>query len=697
MPVVIFFACLDLERKSSLINRLIKTVNKVEKETSCINSRAILDYVKKYNVGDCSALFGNLDPEIDALQDPESFLRDPNNWISCSVISKLYKRAASILNDEMAAYKIGRYATENISLGYAQRIIFKAFWSVRKALKHGQKINDRWNRSKRVELVELKKNEAIVRLHWVPKMDVTKDVCLYNQGTYASMPLIWEGNPAVIQEKCCYFDGSPYCEYHIKWPFKNRFHEIFSRLFTSKSVLMETITEMEEDKAVIEQKYEEVNLLNIELNKKIKQLAAIQETGKAILSLLDLEQLLTVIMNLLSNVCRINRAVIMLINEDEGSLEYIHGMGFNGEVPEMIQNYRVSLNRLSNILVRVANTGRQEYVPEVKNSILRKENIMLTHGKPTSVYVVPLITRSRVIGIIATDAVDGKGVPKETREALEVFAPQIAIAIENAKLYSRLQEQMEELKQSHALLSRSEKFSFLGNLAARLAHEIKNPMTAIGTFIQMMPQKYHDEEFRENFHNIALEETSRINNLINELLDLVKKRESHFEFNNLHKLINKMILLISPQSNAKKINVSCQFDPNIGQVWMDSEKMKEVILNLLSNAVEFTPEGGKIEFTTKTCIEKGKPDTIHIEIKDNGFGIPQSMIDNIFDPYFTTKHRSSMHNGTGLGLFIAHQNMQDHDGTIEVKSKVNEGTVFMLNLPVNNPNRSSHSIDTRKG
>ena len=247
---------------------------------------------------------------------------------------------------------------------------------------------------------------------------------------------------------------------------------------------------------------------------------------------------------------------------------------------------------------------------------------------------------------------------------------------------------MKELKQSHALLSRSEKFSFLGNLAARLAHEIKNPMTAIGTFIQMIPQKYHDEEFRENFHNIAMEETSRINNLITELLDLVKKKKSNFELNNLHDLIDKMILLISPQSNVKKIEVSRRFDPNIGQVWMDSEKMKEVVLNLLSNAVEFTPEGGKIELVTAHCVEKGKPATICIEIKDNGAGIPQSMIDNVFDPYFTTKHRSSMHKGTGLGLFISYQNMQDHNGNIEVKSKVNEGSVFALTLPVDKPNLS---------
>jgi signal transduction histidine kinase len=238
-------------------------------------------------------------------------------------------------------------------------------------------------------------------------------------------------------------------------------------------------------------------------------------------------------------------------------------------------------------------------------------------------------------------------------------------------------------------LSRAERFSFLGNLAARLAHEIKNPMTALGTFLQMLPQKFNDEEFRTNFYKIAMEETNRVNNLITELLDLVKTRESHFELNDLHDLIEKMILLVSPQSNAKRIDVVCQFDPDIGQVWIDSEKMKQVVLNLLSNSVEFTPEGGRIEISTTRESMNGGRRSIRLEIKDNGTGIPQSVINKVFDPYFTTKHKSNMHNGTGLGLFIAHQNMQDHGGSIEVKSKVNEGTTFTLTLP------SDPSMDSR--
>ena len=652
----------------------------MEKETSCINSRVVIDYIKEHHRGDCSGLVKDLDPDINQLPDPERFLSDPHNWISCTVISKLYARAKMILDDQSAPYKIARYAVEKADLGL-RSIIVKAFGSHNRALKNAQRINAKWNRNKDVELVKLKGNDAVIRLHWHPQMDVSKDICLYNQGVYTFVPTAWGADPLDLKEDKCYFEGDPFCEYHLKWTTKNRFKNFFSRFFTPKSVIMETLAEIEKDKEVIEEKYEEVYQLNLELNRKIKQIMAIQDTGKAILSVLDLEQLLTIIMKLLSTVCQINRAIIMLINEEKESLEYIHGLDFEGEIPKEMKNYTVPLSRMSNILARVASTGLMEYIPRVESSTLRKENILLAYGKPSSVFVVPLVTRSRVIGVIATDAINEEGVPKETRDTLEVFAPQIAIAIENAKLYSQLQEQMRELKQSQALLNRAEKFSFLGNLSARLAHEIKNPMTAIGTFIQMLPSRYDDEEFRNDFYSIAMEETQRVNNLITELLDLVNTKEPHMEISDLHGLIDKMILLVSPQTNAKRIEIVRHFDPDIGHVWIDPEKMKQVILNLLSNAIDFTPEEGKIEIRTKKNIERGKSKVIHIEIRDNGQGIPAEHIDKVFDPYFTTKNKSDIHKGTGLGLFIAHQNMQDHDGSIEVNNNADQGAVFSLQLP----------------
>ena len=189
----------------------------MEKEVSCINTKVILDYVKKYNNSDCSAILGNLDPEIDSLDDPATFLTDPNNWVPTGVIVKLFERIRNISKDDRIAFKIAKFAVENSALGYIQKIFVKAFWSSKKGFKHVQEINSKFNRNKKVELVEIKRNGAIVRLHWDSIMGPSKDLCLYNQGMYSFLPTIWLGKPVQLEEKCCNFEEALYCEYHIKW------------------------------------------------------------------------------------------------------------------------------------------------------------------------------------------------------------------------------------------------------------------------------------------------------------------------------------------------------------------------------------------------------------------------------------------------------------------------------------------------
>ena len=179
-----------------------------------------------------------------------------------------------------------------------------------------------------------------------------------------------------------------------------------------------------------------------------------------------------------------------------------------------------------------------------------------------------------------------------------------------------------------------------------------------------------------------MEETMRVNNLITELLDLVRPKESHFAYGDLHDLIEKTVLLVSPQAKEKRIQIKRQYGETTEQIWMDSEKMKQAMLNLVSNALEFTPQKGKIEITTKYHSEDGDLRTVSIEVSDNGVGIQPADMNKVFEPYFTTKHKSSIHQGTGLGLPITYQHVQDHRGTIELKSKVNEGTTFLITIPV---------------
>jgi signal transduction histidine kinase len=144
-----------------------------------------------------------------------------------------------------------------------------------------------------------------------------------------------------------------------------------------------------------------------------------------------------------------------------------------------------------------------------------------------------------------------------------------------------------------------------------------------------------------------------------------------------------MILLISPQTDMKKIEVVKQFDMEIENFQMDTEKMKQVILNILSNAVDYTPEQGNIVIRTKCFITKEKRKYVRMEIRDNGPGISPFDIEKVFDPFFTTKQKGHMNRGTGLGLFIAHQNVQDHGGALDVESKVNEGANFIVTLSIN--------------
>ncbi len=659
----------------------------MNKESSCINSKAVLGYVRIHNGGSIGPLINNLNPEINMMINPETYLSDPNNWISCRILAELFKRSRELFCDPFIAFKIGKYAAQESSLGLSQQILLKASLTTREALIAFHGVNEQCSRNKKLEIISLKHNEAAIRLHWNASMGVTRDNCIYNQGIFTFMPQIWKGPKIRLREACCFFEGADYCEYHLDWAEKNRFFAFFQRPITASNTNDEIISELEKNRKQIELKYAEARGLNSKLNKKIAQLEAIQETGKAILSILDLDELLTVLMRLLSSACRINRAIILLVNHADKNLEYCHGPGFDPDPPTLIKTYRVSLEGENHLLANVAGSGKARYLPKARASDLLDDELLLTLNHPASLYTVPLVTGTRVIGLIITDSFEEDGISKETRDTLDIFAPQIAIAIKNARLYSKLSDQMKALQHSNMLLSRVEKFSFLGNLAARLAHEIKNPMTAIRTFIQLLPEKFDDAEFRNTFHKIALEETERVNGLLVELLDLVNTEESHFEPTDLHGLIEKMVLLVSPQSKALRIKVMTLLSKDIKKITLDAEKMKQAILNILSNAVEATPDKGKIEILTSLSNHNNGRRWIEIEIRDNGPGIPPEIEEKIFDPYFSTKHKSKLHKGTGLGLFIAHLNIQAHGGTIEINRDYTDGASFKLSIPEKNENR----------
>jgi signal transduction histidine kinase len=258
----------------------------------------------------------------------------------------------------------------------------------------------------------------------------------------------------------------------------------------------------------------------------------------------------------------------------------------------------------------------------------------------------------------------------EDIELLNMLANQAAIAIENAKLY-------EDLKRSKSYIRRADRLASLGTLTAGLAHEIRNPLVAIKTLTQLLPDRLEDEEFRNHFLQIASGEVDRISSLVNELLEFARPSEPKLETEDINTILDGMLLLISTETKKKFIQVVKEYTPDLPPVTVDREQIKQVFLNVLLNALQATPENGTITVKTRSFFKPGGEHYVQIEFTDTGSGIPAEYLEDIFTPFFTTKTK-----GSGLGLSISNQIIQDHKGYIDVKSYVNRGSTFFVNLPV---------------
>jgi HD-GYP domain-containing protein (c-di-GMP phosphodiesterase class II) len=272
-------------------------------------------------------------------------------------------------------------------------------------------------------------------------MEHSKDVCLYNQGIYTAITQVWGINPASVTETQCTFEGGECCEYRLRWQAAPRSFGLFRRFFIPRSLFQETVRELEEDKALLSQKYREVQDLTGRLRKKIRELETSHESGKAIVSLLDRRELLNVIMRLTTSSLGYDRSIILLHNEEEQSLITAASSGGEIELMRKFGGYRVPLHRASNILVRTFNSGKPVLVEDTATHGLNQKNPLLQAFAPTSFVVVPLISRGKVIGVMAADrAGDHAPITQEDLDSLVGFGNHVAVALENSRLYESLEQ-----------------------------------------------------------------------------------------------------------------------------------------------------------------------------------------------------------------------------------------------------------------
>ena len=193
----------------------------------------------------------------------------------------------------------------------------------------------------------------------------------------------------------------------------------------------------------------------------------------------------------------------------------------------------------------------------------------------------------------------------------------------------------------------------------------------------MLPDRLDDEEFRDHFLQIVSGEVDRISILINELLEFARPSGPKVEQENINAILDSTLFLVSSGTKKKHIQILRDFSSSLPSVPIDREQIKQVLLNILINAVEATEENGKIHVRTRLHRKANGSPHVQIEITDTGCGIPSEHLESIFHPFFTTKRK-----GSGLGLSISNQIVQEHKGSIDVESQVNKGSSFYINLPL---------------
>ncbi|MFK5951504.1 MAG: ATP-binding protein [Desulfobacterium sp.] len=228
-----------------------------------------------------------------------------------------------------------------------------------------------------------------------------------------------------------------------------------------------------------------------------------------------------------------------------------------------------------------------------------------------------------------------------------------------------------EFKHLESRMRQSQRLADIGIIAAGLAHEIRNPLSAIKTFSGLLPQKVNKPGFLEKFQRTVPREINRLNGLVEELLELARTPNYNFTMLNVTRLLDDILDLVGMDLDASGINYVRNFESNLGEIRADGDQLAKVFHNLIRNAAQVMPDGG-----TLTVAALRKNDQVTIAIQDTGPGMAPETLNTIFTPFFTTKHK-----GTGLGLAITQKVITEHGGEIKATSIQDQGSCFTMTFP----------------
>jgi len=286
--------------------------------------------------------------------------------------------------------------------------------------------------------------------------------------------------------------------------------------------------------------------------------------------------------------------------------------------------------------------------------------------------VAPLVTKDEIIGVVFADNLySGSPIEDDDLQMLDTLAQQACLAIDNAQTYETLGQAQQELVFSERLVA-------VGEMAARVSHEIRNPLATIGGFARNVLRKPDDIEGVKRKTGVIVSEVARLEELLTDLLDMARPRPLQLRPESLNEIADHALLLAEADLRAARATIERDYDPHLPPVPADRSRLLQALLNTIRNGAQAMPDGGAIRLSTRFLPSYGHtPDMAQISIADSGIGISDRALKQVFDPFFSTKV-----SGSGLGLAVTKRIIADHGGQIDVESQEGRGTTFLFSLPL---------------
>jgi len=439
-------------------------------------------------------------------------------------------------------------------------------------------------------------------------------------------------------------------------------------------------------------------------NHKLKELALLNRLSSVNLSTIRLNKLTCLILAALTSADQkfFDRALLFMVNERSEVLQGMLGVMresaadaaafsadsgewsiseeemsryFDSELSRKIRACRLELTKGRGVVFRAVTEKKVFKVSGPAGREFMSPELAEIFGE-NSFAVMPLKEKGRVFCLVMVDnPVTGREIARDDLRFLKLFANSASIAIENLMLFTSLEEANRRLNEAQEQLMHGERLATIGEMSAGIAHELKGPMVSIGGFARRLARSVPSDTPEAQYVATIIEEGQRLENMLTDILSFSKKTTICYDKCSVAEIVDSALAIVAHALEKNRIRLVRSYPRKPIFIYCDGQQLKQVFINLFQNAQEIMKEGGELRVRISSAF-LGMDRAVVVRVADTGAGIPVGLLNNIFNPFFSTKK-----SGTGLGLPIVNRIVSNHGGKIRVRNRPAGGAEFSVILP----------------